>query len=57
MRYSIWQFLNDNGPIISSIAALVVIAAGVWKFVVLFSNKSGKSTGPVNNNWRDRQKR
>jgi hypothetical protein len=43
MLDGIRQFLNDYGPLISSIAAIVAIAVGVWKLVGLFSNKSEKS--------------
>lgn len=36
----VWQFLNDQGPMISSVAAIVAIVAGIWKFVALFAKNS-----------------
>jgi len=57
MLDNIRQFLNDYGPLISSIVAIIVIAVGVWKLVGVYSKKSEKSTGPVSTNRRDRRKR
>jgi hypothetical protein len=57
MLENIWQFLNYYGPLISSIAAIVAIAVGVWKLVGLYSNKSEKSTVAVSTNRRGRRKR
>ena len=40
---NIWQFLKDQGVVLGSIAAIVAIAGGIWKFVALFAKKSEKS--------------
>jgi hypothetical protein len=55
MVEDIWQFLLDN--IISSAGAILAIAVAVWKLVGLYTGKGVKSPAPVNNTWRNRQKR
>jgi hypothetical protein len=57
MVEDIWQFLLDNEPIISSAGAILAIAVAVWKLVGLYTGKGVKSPAPVNNTWRNRQKR
>ncbi|MGC2224530.1 MAG: tetratricopeptide repeat protein [Methylocella sp.] len=43
MLDSILQFLKNQGAILGSIAAIVAIAGGIWKFVAFFAKKNEKS--------------